>query len=84
MISKKILEYKETGVFDSIMTKWIQTKCVSQGAANPTSQKYRIAHFSGLIILLSCTSIFSLILLLLECWISSKIKKASDYSLESK
>ena len=83
MISKKILEYKETGVFDSIMKKWMHTKCISQGAASPTSQEYRIAHFTGLLILLSCISIFTLILLLIECWISTKIKKTLDYSLEN-
>ena len=84
MISKKILEYKEKGLLDDIMTRWMQSKCITQNAANPTNQKYRIAHFSGLIILFACVSVFSIIVLLTECWISKKIRKASNYSFGSK
>ena len=84
MISKKILEYKEKGLLDDIITRWIKSKCVTQNAVNPTSQKYRIAHFSGLIILLACTVIFSVIVLLFESWASKKITNSSDYSFESK
>ena len=82
IVSKKILEYKEKGLFDNIMKKWIQTKCIGESAVHLTSQKYTIAHFSGLIVLLSCASIFSIIVLLFECWISKRIKSSSGYSLE--
>jgi len=83
MISKKILEYKERGQLDDFMTKWTKSKCITQEVVNPTSQKYRIVHFSGLIILLACTLIFSIIILLGESWISKKNMKSSDYSLEN-
>lgn len=84
MISKKILEYKERGQLDDFMTKWTKSKCITQEVVNPTSQKYRIVHFSGLIILLACTVIFSVIVLLFESWASKKITNSSDYSFESK
>ena len=84
MISKKILEYKEKGLLDDIITRWMQSKCITQNAANPTSQKYRIAHFSGLIIIFACVVVFSTILLLIECWVSKKIGKPTEYSFESK
>ena len=84
IISKKILEYKEKGQLDDIMKKWIKSKCITQKAVNPTSQKYRIAHFSGLIIVLAGSLIFSIVVLLGESWISKKIKKSSKYELESK
>ena len=84
MMSKKILEYKEKGQLDNIMIKWIKSKCITQKTVNPTSQKYRIAHFSGLIALLACTLIFSMIILLGESWISKEIKKSSNYKLKNK
>ena len=83
IVSKKILEYKEKGLFDNIMTKWIQTRCISESAVHLTSQKYTIGHFSGLMILLCCFSILSVILLLFECLISKRMKSSSDYSLKS-
>ena len=83
MISKKILEYKERGQLDDIMTKWMKTKCMTKDAVHPTSQKFKISHFSGLIILLVCTFIFSVMVLFGESWISRKIEKSLDYSLES-
>ena len=82
MISRKILEYKEKGLLDDIMTKWVQTKCTSQNVVNPKSQRYGITNFSGLVILFTCVLVFSITMLFIECWASKRTKKSLDYSLE--
>ena len=75
IISEKILQYKERGLIDDTKAMWVQTSCLTQNFINPTSHKYRISHFSGLVIFIIVVLIFSMFMVLAECWISKKMKK---------
>eukprot|EP00794_Sanderia_malayensis_P008227 gene8227-9107_t len=65
LISQKILEYRESGLFTDLNSRWITSSCniASHGA---TSHSLHFQHFGGLIFVLVGSFILALLILLLE------------------
>ena len=83
LISKKILEYKETGFLASANKRWLQTSCRVEAGSTQVLESIRIKHFLGIFIILSASVGFAILLLLPEC-IAERFSKRhrNDYSFD--
>ena len=83
MISKKILEYKETGFLASANKRWLQTSCRVETGSTQVLESIGIGNFLGIFIILSASVGFTVLLLLPEC-IAERFAKRhiNDYSVD--
>eukprot|EP00112_Aurelia_sp_Birch-Aquarium-sp1_P001510 Seg1162.1 transcript_id=Seg1162.1/GoldUCD/mRNA.D3Y31 product="Glutamate NMDA receptor subunit 1" protein_id=Seg1162.1/GoldUCD/D3Y31 len=67
LISKMILEYKESGFLVSANKRWLQTSCRVETGNTQVLESIKIENVVGVFIILSASVVFAVLLLLPEC-----------------
>ena len=66
LVSKKILEYRESGILVDFYNRWMQLSCTVETTKTDILESFGIYTFGGLLLILICSFAVTLIFLLLE------------------